>query len=120
MMENTFTKVEELANTVKEYINNRAESVKLSVAEKSSSFIANLLALLAILMFFTFFIGFSSLALANWLTLYLGNKWAAYLILAGLHLIAAFLIWSLRSRLIRFPVMNIMLKQFLQKDEKDQ
>jgi len=118
-MEDTFTKVEELANSVKEYINNRSELVKLTVAEKTSMLIANLLAILAILMFFTFFIGFGSLALATWLATYMGSTWAAYLIIAGLHLVAAFSIWLLRSKLIRFPVMNTMLKQFFKNDEED-
>jgi len=120
VMENTFTKVEELANAVKDYVHNRSESVKLIVAEKSSLFIANLLAFLAILMFFTFFVGFSSLALASWLAKLIGSKSIAYLITGTLHLVTAVVIWSLRSRLIRFPIMNTMLKQFFQNDEKDQ
>ena len=35
-MEDTFAKAEELAEHVKEYINNRMDSVKLNSAEKSS------------------------------------------------------------------------------------
>jgi len=119
VMENAFTKVEELASTVKEYVTNSSALVKFTIAEKSSLFIANLLAFLAILMFITFFIGFSSLALATWLANYLGSSWIAYLIVACIHLIVAFLLWLLRSRLIRFPFMNALLKQSLQSDEKD-
>ena len=118
-MENTFAKVEEFAGTIKEYTNNRIKSVKLSIAEKSSIVVANLVAFFVVAMFFTFFIGFGSMVVAINLGTWIGKIWAGYLIVAGLHLAAAITIWSFRERLIRFPVMNAMLKQLFQSDEED-
>ena len=48
-MEKAFTKAEELADTAKEYVNARIESAKLSVAEKTSAVIANLVAGLTVI-----------------------------------------------------------------------
>ena len=118
-MENTFAKVEELAGSIKEYTNNRIESVKLGIAEKSSIVIANLVAFLIVAMFFTFFIGFGSMVVAINLGAWTGKMWLGYLIVAGLHFTAGFTIWSFRERLIRFPVMNAMIKQLFQSDEED-
>ena len=120
LMENTFAKVEELTNSVKEYVNNSIESAKLTVAEKSSLVIANLAGALIMLLFFILFVGFASVALAISLSEWIGKPWAGYLIVAGLHLLLILVIWSARSRLIRFPVMNMILKQLFRSDEEDQ
>ena len=56
-MEKTFARVEELADTIKEYVNTRIESVKLSAAEKSSAVVANILAGIFVAGVFLFFIG---------------------------------------------------------------
>ena len=118
-MENTFTKAEELAGSVKEYVNNRIESVKLNAAEKSSLVIANLAAVIIVLLFFTFFIGFASVAMAIALGEWIGKAWAGYCIVAGLHLVIGFIIWSARARLIRFPIMNMILNLLFKNDEED-
>ena len=55
-MEKAFAKVEELADTIKEYVNTRIDAVKLNAAEKSSSIIANIVAGLIVLAVFIFFL----------------------------------------------------------------
>lgn len=63
-MEKTFSKVEELASHIKEYINIRISAIKLSAAEKSSKMLANLIAVAVVLMVFFSFVLFASVALA--------------------------------------------------------
>lgn len=118
-MENIFAKAEEMAENVKEYINNRIESAKLSVAEKSSKIMANAMAavmLAAILFFFFLFAGIAlSLVLGDWM----GKPWAGYLAVAILYLLIGIIIWSGREKFIRLPIMNALIKQFLSDDEED-
>ena len=119
-MEKTFAKVEELADTVKEYVNNRIESAKLTVAEKGSAVVAVLIAGLIIAAIFTFFIVFAGVAFALLLGGWMGKTWAGFLIVAGLYLLLGIVIWAARDKLIRQPIMNALIKQlFGQEDEED-
>ena len=119
-MEKAFAKVEELANTVKDYVNTRIESAKLSVAEKSSAVIANVIAAFVVVGVFMFFIVFSSIALAFGLGEWIGKAWAGFLIVAGFYLLIGIVIWVARVKIIRLPVMNALIKQlFGEEDEED-
>jgi hypothetical protein len=119
-MEKAFAKVEELADTVKDYVNTRIESVKLKVAEKSAAVISNMIAGLIVAGFFMLFIVFSSIALAFGLGEWIGKTWAGFLIVAGLYLVIGIIVWFARIKLIRLPLMNAFIKQlFSEEDEED-
>lgn len=119
-MEKVFANVEELAGTIKEYVNTRIDSVKLNTAEKSSMAIANIIAGLVVAMVFLFFIVFASLALSFGLGEWIGKTWAGFLIVAGLYLLIGIIVWTARGRMIRLPVMNALIKQlFGDENEED-
>lgn len=119
-MKEAFAKIEELAGTVKDYVNTRIESVKLSVAEKSSVVIANLLAGMIVAVVFFFFMIFAGTALAFGLGEWLGKTWAGFLIVACLYLLTGILVWTAREKIIRLPILNAMIKQlFRSEDEED-
>jgi fatty acid desaturase len=119
-MEKAFARVEELADTIKEYVNTRIESVKLSAAEKSSAVIANVLAGIIVAVVFLFFIVFASLALSFGLGEWIGKTWAGFLIVAGLYLLFGIIVWAARGKIIRLPLMNAMIQQLFKKDEEDE
>lgn len=118
-MEKTFAKVEELADTVKEYVNNRIESAKLTAAEKSSAVVSVLIAGLIIAAIFTFFIVFAGVALALVLGEWIGTTWAGFLIVAGIYLLLGIIIWAARDKLIRLPIMNALIKQLFREDDEE-
>ena len=118
-MEDSFAKVEDLAVHIKEYLNNRIESVKLSAAEKSSKMLANLIAISAVLLVFLFVIVFASIALAYVLAKLTGELYWGFLIVAGIYLLLGSLIWLLKEKILRFPIMNAMLHQLFKDDETD-
>jgi energy-coupling factor transporter transmembrane protein EcfT len=121
MMEETFKKVEELAEHVKEYVNNRISSMKLSTAEKSSGLLANIIARVIVVLVFVFFVAFVSIALAFFLAKKTGELYWGFLMVAGFYLLLALLVWALKERILRMPIMNAMLEQFFknEEDEKD-
>lgn len=119
-MEKTFARVEELADTIKEYVNTRIESVKLNAAEKSSAVVANVLAGIFVAVVFLFFIVFASVALSFGLGEWIGKTWAGFLIVAGLYLLLGIVVWAARGKLIRLPLMNAMIQQLFKKDEEDE
>ncbi len=118
-MEKAFAKIEELADTIKEYVNTRVESVKLNVAEKSSVVIANVVAGMVVAVVFFFFMIFAGIALSFGLGEWIGKTWAGFLIVAFLYLLAGVVIWKARGRIIRLPVMNALIKQLFSNDDEE-
>ena len=118
-MEKAFGKIEELADSVKEYINARIESVKLNAAEKSSVVIANILAGMVVAVVFFFFIIFAGTALAFGLGEWIGKTWAGFLIVASLYLLIGIIVWTARERIIRLPIMNALIKQLFGNDDEE-
>lgn len=118
-MEKLANQAEELAGSIRDYVNNRIESVKLGVAEKSSAIIANLVAGAIVLAVFFFFLLFGGFALSFALGAWLGKTWAGFLIVALLYLLLGIIIWSARTKLIRLPVMNGLIRQLMTKEAKD-
>lgn len=118
-MEKLFSKIEALTGSVKEYVNARIESVKLNAVEKSSVVISNAIARMMVAVVFIFFIGLASVALSIILGEWIGKAWAGFLVVAGLYLLIGVLVWVGKEKLIRLPVMNALIRQLFNNDEKD-
>lgn len=110
-MEKAFAQAEELADSVKEYVNTRIESIKLNTAEKSSGIIATLIAGFLVATLFLFFLVFCSIAVALILGEWIGKPWAGFLIVAFLYLVTGIAVWFARVRIIQLPIMNALIKQ---------
>ena len=118
-MEKLFTKIENLAGSVKEYVNTRIESVKLNAAEKSSAVIANAIAGVVVAVVILFSMGLASVALSIVLGLWIGNLWAGFLVVASIYLLIGLVAWAAREKWIRLPVMNALVRQLFKEDEED-
>jgi uncharacterized membrane protein YqjE len=118
-MDNVFSNIEELAGTIRGYVDTRIESMKLSVAEKSSNVIANLIAGVVVVIVFIFFIIFGSIALSFGLGEWIGKTWVGFLIVACMYLVIGIVVWIARGKLIRFPVMNAIIKQLFKNDDEE-
>jgi hypothetical protein len=118
-MEKIFSKVEELADNVKEYVNTRIESAKLNAAEKGSVIIGNAVAGMVVAIVLLLFIGLASIALSIVLGEWIGKAWAGFVIVACLYLLMAVVLWFDRGRLIRLPVMNSLIRQLFNNNEEN-
>jgi len=119
MMEETFIKVEEIADGIKEYAELRLEKVRLNLAEKSSGLIANLVARLMIILAFSLALIFASIALAIGLGYWWGNMGLGFLAVCGIYLLLAWVIWSVRESVIRIPIMNSILSHLTKRSDED-
>lgn len=119
-MESSFSKAEELAAHIKEYLDTRIALFKISVAEKSSKLISNLVAVAFVLMVFVLFILFASIALAYAFAKLTGEYYWGFLIVAGIYLLSGMMIWMMKEKLLRMPIMNAMLKQLFKEAEPDE
>ena len=118
-MSDTFEKLEDLTDHVKEYINTRVEITKLHLAEKTSMVISNLIAVTIVAVLFLFVIVFGSIAGAWALSEWIGKTYSGFLIVAGCYLLLGIIVWIAKDKLIRFPVMNAIIKQLQKKDDDD-
>lgn len=115
-----FAKTEDLAGNIKELVNVKFDSVKLTVAEKSSKIVSNIISAIIVVLAITFFVVFFSVALAYFLGELLNNTWAGFLIISGMYLIMALIMRLVKERAIRIPIMNSILSQFFKEDEDDE
>jgi hypothetical protein len=116
MLGEAFTKAEELADHVKEYVNTRVAIAKLDVAEKTSGVIANATAGVVVAVVLVLALIFGSIAGAYALGEWTGRMYWGFLIMAGFYLLAGVVVWNMRERLIRIPVMNAIIGQLFKED----
>ena len=117
-MNETFEKLEGLTEHVKDYVNTRIEITKLRIPEKTSLVVGNVIAIVIVVVLFLFVVVFGSFAGAWALSDMIGKKYAGFLIVAGFYLLLAIIVWAARGRLIRFPVMNALIKMLHKKDDE--
>ena len=118
-MEGLFTKIESLGASIKDYVDTRIASAKLTAAAKASAITANAIAGIVVIVMFLFFLLLASIALAIVVGLWIGKTWAGFLIVGGFYLLIGLITWAARSRLIRVPVMNAMIRQLFSGDEEN-
>jgi uncharacterized membrane protein YqjE len=118
-MNDTFEKLEGLTEHVREYVHTRIELAKLEIAEKTSQVVGTFIAGMVVMILFLFVLAFGSIAGALALGEWLNNTWAGFLIVAGVYCLLGIIIWLARQRLIRFPVMNAIIRQLHKKENDD-
>lgn len=116
-MEKTFKNAEELTASVKEYLENRVDELKIGFVEKTSAIISNVLAGILIAVIFSFFVILGSIGLALWLGSELENAWLGFLLVAGFYLVFGLIVWLIRGTIIRRPVMNTLIRQLFKNDD---
>lgn len=120
MLEEEFKNAEELAMHVKAYIQTEIELFKLRFAEKLSKIVSNFIAAMVIVGVLLLFMLFVSLALAFLIGEWLGRISAGFFIVSALYLLAGMLIWNLREKLIRIPILNAILRQLFNNETTDE
>ncbi len=117
-MEKVFNSIEQLAATARDYTETKIESAKLAFAEKTALIAANIIGGLVVLLAFTLFIVMLAVGAALLIGEWIGHTWAGFLVVAGICLLKAVVIWAAKKRIIQLPVMNALLKQLFD-DEED-
>ena len=101
---------EELISSLKEYFNIQKKIIKLEAAEKASEFFSEAASMIIVVgLFFAVFF-FLSFALAYGLSSLLGSMFYGFAIVAGLYLLIAIILFSGKERLLKTPMMNLMIK----------
>jgi len=118
-MEKTYEKAEELITNIKSYINLRIDGLKLEIAEKTAEIVTNLIVSSVVFIVFLLFIIFASIALAFGLGEWFEKPWLGFLIVSCGYMFIGIITLLLKDKLIKFPLMNGLIKQFYKNEEAD-
>jgi uncharacterized membrane protein YqjE len=119
-MSEDFKKIESLVSELKDYVNTSVAQAKLAFAERISSIFAYAITMLmAALVFFLILVLISvsaAIAIGQWLN----NLWLGFIIVAAICLILGLIMWLLKDRLFRRPIMNRMISALFENDNENE
>lgn len=118
-MENVFSKMEEMTDNLKEYVQNRLDQLKLGAAEKGSGMLSNTLSAVVLLITLLFAGIFSGMALGFALGAWTGMMWLGFLLVAVVYAAIGMLTWFVWRKRIRDRIMNKIIQELFEQDEKD-
>lgn len=110
-------KAEELLVHLKDYLNTRISLIKMKFAAATSRIMANIAALL-ILGFFIFCgLIFAGIATALTIADYTNSLIIGFASVAGIYFLLGMILWWLRDKIIRKPIMNAILSELGETDD---
>ena len=118
-MAQDFNNAENFVDQVKEYVNTRLAQLNLSFAEKTSKVAAIMIAVVMLALVFFLFLVLVCIAGAIAMGQWLESFWLGFLVIAGIVLLAGFILWISKDWLIRRPIMNALINAMFDKDENE-
>jgi len=114
-----FQKAEKLVKHIEEYIRTQLSMIKLDVAEKLSRIVSWIIA--GVLVFFILLLGliFFSLSIAHEIAHLTGQPYLGYLVVGGIYLLIAFVVWWKKKKLLQLPLLNLMIRQLFSEENHD-
>ena len=113
-MENQSTSIEVLIERVKSYIDTRIDLLKLKAIDKSSSFLSLLITMIAVILISFIFFIFLNIGIALYLGDLLGKAYYGFFIIAAFYIIVGLVLFSLREKLLKTPIINAMIKKLME------
>lgn len=110
---------DELAKLVRVYLTLRLNLFKLSFIEKASRAISLSWTFTIGAVFFSFFLGFASIALALWLGDMFDSTALGFLLISGFYFLLFLLFLLFRRQLIMRPIIKIMAEIMFSDDEEN-
>lgn len=111
------SKVEELADKVKEYATIQYELIKLNAADKTSLFGADMAVWLILSMVAALVIIFISVAAGFYLSYLTGSNSTGFIIIGAFYLVAGIVLVIYRQKLIIKPVRDKIIKQIFSDEQ---
>jgi hypothetical protein len=109
-----------IIDKVKEYIHVRTELTVLSAVDKGSQLFAGLLTDSLVLILTVFAGLFGSFALGFYLSEVLNNTYGGFLIVAGLYLLGAIILNSIKEKYLEKRIINLVIEKFFKDRNEDQ
>lgn len=122
MMEEEEVDPQKLIDKVKEYVKVRSELSMLNAVDKGTQLFANLFTDGLVLILIVLAGLFGSLALGFYLSELIGNTYIGFLIVAGIYLLAALILNSIKDKYLEKRIINAVIAKFFKdrNQEKDE
>ena len=112
-MENQSTSIESLWDRVRDYVETRAELLKLKFIDKASGLISGLISKIILIGIFFMFISLLNIGVAIWLGAILGEIYYGFFALAGFYAITGLILYLGRNKWVKGPVSSMMIKNLM-------
>ena len=109
------SKIEEVTDGVKEYINTRYDLAVLKMYEKISNVGSEVISLLLILKISAFAILLLSFAAAFYISYVIDNTYTGFIIVGGAYLFIGIILFIFRKQLLVNPFRNSIIRSMLRK-----
>ena len=109
-MANQTSSLESMFERIKNYIETRAELLKLKAIDKSSSFVSVLITYVAVFVIFWFFFLLLNIGIALLIGDLLGKFYYGFFILAAFYAIVGIVLLKNKNKWVKTPVINMMVK----------
>ncbi len=115
MEENKEKDIEAIFLATKDYVNTRIEYTRLSLVEKSSKLLADLITSLTVIICFTLAFLFGTCTLALYLSAVLGTYTKGFGAVALIYLALALLVFLAKKKFIEKYLVNFFIKKYFEK-----
>lgn len=104
--------LESLFDKTTDYLQTRAELVKLKAIKKSSALASGVISKLILAMFLVFFLMIFNIGVALWLGELLHKTYYGFFALAGFYLIVGLIVYASRHKLLKEPITDSIIRKF--------
>lgn len=108
-----FNNIEEISDSLKQYLMLNYEIVKLQATERASVFGSFLVSTLVVGITTFLFVFTLSIGLGFYLSALLGNAWAGFAIIAAFYFVLAIIIFLGRKKMIEKPLRDKIIRKLL-------
>ena len=112
-MENEPNHIGALFETASDYLETRVDLLKLKAVSKSSDMLSSIVSKLVILIIFIFGFFILNIGLSIWIGTAMGEVWYGFIIIAGFYILLGLLLIIFKSKWLKDPVNNIIVKKML-------
>lgn len=117
-MDNIATNIEMLYQKAKEYTETSIELLRLNAIDKTADVVSSLFARLALVMLVAMFTLFINIALSIFIGKLLNEMYLGFLIVSGVYLILAVVVFYFNDKLLKIPITNLVIAKLLKTKDK--
>lgn len=105
--------VESLIGNSTEYVETRINLLKLKIVDKSSDLASSVLSFLPLILLFVLIFILLNIGIALLIGDLIGKSYAGFLVLTGLYIIAGLVLYNGRTKWIKVPFANLLIRKLL-------
>ena len=112
-MDNQSSSIESLWDRTREYIETRAELLKLKAVDKAAGAISGLITKIILVILLFVFFGLLNIGMAIWIGQCIGEIYLGFFIVAAFYAIAGLVLYLCRNKWIKGPITTTIIKSLM-------